>query len=103
EAALAARMLAEPGEQGSEPGLLRRRAAHQVERVPGLARAEAGAAHVALVPAGVLVVIAAIADDRRPPHARRLAGDLAEQRVEHFRVGAHGFGLYRADEVRGIP
>src|SRR5690554_4882614 len=63
-----------------------------------LARAEADAADVTLVPAVVAVVILSVADDARPPHAGRLASDLAEQRVEHRRVGTLARRLHLGDE-----
>ena len=58
---------------------MRVEASHQVQRQVLLARRETGQHPVAFATTSTFVVIAAKADDARPPHLRLFFGDLLNQ------------------------
>src|SRR6187455_1323599 len=70
EAALAVRVLAQPG----HPLLVRENIRHEIDDDGIFARRKAGDAHVSLMPAVVLVVILAETDDAGSPHDRFFPG-----------------------------
>src|SRR6218665_2053454 len=96
EAALARLVPAQPGQQfglGVEAG-------HQIERQVVLARREADARPADGLATAGRHLVAAEADDGRPPHDGRRAGGRAHQLSQHLAVGAAlGIGLGRAEIV----
>jgi len=73
----------QPGQHRPMPGL---ELANQVDDQVLAARREARQRPVALMTAGVPVVVRAEADDARAPHGRRLTGDLLHQGAQPARI-----------------
>ena len=79
-------------------------AAHHVERMLGLARAETGAHPLDLAPAGIDRVVLAKADNALAPHRWLLAGHLGEKLQQNARIVFCGWiATYNDEEKRGGP
>jgi len=73
----------QPGQHRPMPGL---ELADQIDDQVLAARRETGQRPVALMTAGVPVVVHAETDDARSPHGRRLTGDLPHQGAQPARI-----------------
>ncbi len=76
--------------------------AHKINADFRFARRKTGAAHAALAPAGIFIIIAAEADDSGSPHQGIFAGNVSEQLDELTRFFLSAIGLCGGDKCIDI-